>query len=116
MRYPRTVEAARGIGMEKKRLAEALYAEIPPRGRGRRPAGEATDPQMFAQAAEEIFRETREQYEPDTLRQYRDVAAWVAGNSGPQSQIPWADASWTAHREAYKSGMTFAAFRAGGRT
>src|SRR5215510_6080370 len=116
MRFPKSVDAARGVGMEKKTLAEALYAEIPPRGRGRRPAGEATDPEMFEEVADEIFAETGERYAAKTLRDYRDVAAWVAGNSRPEASILWADASWTAHREAYKNGLSWEEFSSGKRT
>jgi len=117
MKFPRSVEAARGVGMEKKALAEALFQEIPPRGRGRRPAGEATNDEMFEEAAAEILAETGEQYAAATLERYRNVAAWVAaGKSVGTDTFPWADASWTAHLEACVNGLTWKEFSQGKRT
>lgn len=117
MRFPRSVEAARRIGMEKMELAEALYEEIPPRGKGRRPAGETTSNEMFEQVAQEIFDETGEHYTPVTLKRYRNVAAWVVAGKGPGPDLfQWADASWTAHREAFENGLTWEEFTQGKRT
>lgn len=116
IKYPGIVRAARVRGDASKDLAEALYLEIPPRGRGRRPAGEATDPEKFAEAAAEILAETGESYAPETLRIYRNIAAWATANSNVHVRIPWADASWTAHREAYEKGISWAEFVAGKRT
>lgn len=116
MKYPDVVRAARSIGTEKKNLAEALFLAIPPR-RGRPVAGTLTIDEQLAEAAAEIERETGETYSPDTLKTYRLVAAWVAAGNGPvHGAITWADASWTAHREAYDKGISWDAFVAGKRT
>jgi hypothetical protein len=115
MKYPRSVSAARGVGLGRKELAEALLTEIPPR-RGRPPRGQASVEDLLVEAAAEILDETGETYAPGTLRNYRNVAAWVAGNEHVHVSIPWADASWTAHMEAYEKGLTWEEFSQGRRT
>jgi len=117
MKFPRSVEAARGIGMEKKALAEALYAEIPPRPNGRPPAGTPKVEDLLAEVASEIEEETGEKFSPATLDRYRKVATWVAGGKGYVSvPLSWADASWTAHLEAWNNGLTWKEFTKGKRT
>jgi hypothetical protein len=132
LKYPGIVRAARNIGVEKKALAEQLYLEIPPVGKGRRPGGTKTVEQQLREAAEEIERETGEKYETATLDYCRKVAMWVAGSppgfastsspaDSPRKRLvhepfPWADASWTAHQEAYGNGLSWADFVAGKRT
>jgi hypothetical protein len=116
IKYPGVVQAARNIGTEKKNLAEALYLEIPPR-RGRPPKGEPNLEDQLKEAAREILAETGESYEVLTLKEYRQVAAWVAeGNGMASHSITWADASWTAHYEAFRKRMPWAEFVAGKRT
>ena len=110
MKYPKSVEAARSIGMDKKALAEALLAEVPLR-KGRPAAGTTSVEDALASIAAEIEAETGEVYAAKTLENYRQVAAWV-GNAPGSGGIPWADASWTAHVEAYEGKMTFAEFDA----
>jgi len=111
------VNAARGLAGAQFALAEAVYAEIPPRGRGRRPAGEATNGEMFDAAAAEILAETGEHYSAKTLEHYRNVAAWAAGGkSSGAGTFPWADASWTAHREAFEKNLSWEEFTQGKRT
>src|SRR5262245_13378065 len=106
MKFPRSVGAARAIGMDKKNLAEALFMEVPPR-RGRPPLGQATIEEQLEDVAAEILAETGESYDWRTLQTYRNVAAWATKNEPGHGLITaWADASWTAHREAYDSGMT----------
>lgn len=114
MQYPNTVQAAAAVGMDKKQLAESLIAEIPPAPKGRRPEGSTrlTVEEHLRNAAREIAEETGEVYEWKTLETYRSVALWVAGNALGAEGIPWADASWTAHVEAYGKGETFERFAA----
>jgi hypothetical protein len=102
--------------MEKKTLAEALFIEIPPRSQGRPPAGTPKVAELLAGAAEEILAETGETYSIKTLSGYREVAAWVAGNSPVHGGVTWADASWTAHYEAFQKGLSWKEFSKGKRT
>ena len=81
MKYPKSVEAARSIGMDKKALAEALLAEVPLR-KGRPAAGTTSVEDALAVIAAEIEAETGEVYAPVTLRDYRLVAEWVGNGSG----------------------------------
>jgi glycerol-3-phosphate dehydrogenase len=106
MKYPKSVEAARSIGMDKKALAEALLAEVPLR-KGRPAAGTTSVEDALAVIAAEIEAETGEVYAPRTLGNYRKVAEWACDRAHS-----WADASWTAHVEAYEGGMAFAEFDA----
>jgi hypothetical protein len=58
-------------------------------------------------------------YSAETLDLYRRVAMWAAASqpkSVTGSAFPWADASWTAHLEAYRNGISWAEFVAGKRT
>jgi hypothetical protein len=114
MQFPEIVTAARQIGADKRALAEALFNEIPPRAQGRPVAGTTTVAVLLEAAAAEILTETGEQYEVKTLSIYRDVAVWITtGNPLPgEGVFTWADASWTAHREAFGAGVPFAKFAA----
>lgn len=115
--HPRSVQAARVIEEDKKVLAEMLFVEIPPRGKGRTPAGVQTIEDELRETAAEILEGTGKRYDWGTLNDFRKVAAWVAGaNWGVNTPISWADASWTAHLEAYKKGLKWADFAAGKRT
>lgn len=111
IKYPRSVQAARSIGLDKKALAEALFVEIPPR-LGRPPADAVSIEDQLAETAAEILAATGETYSPATLGKYRQVAAWAANNVAGTGDINWADASWTAHVQAYEKGETFAQFMA----
>lgn len=116
IKYPGIVRAARARGEATKDLAEQLFLEIPPR-RGRPPAGAPNLETQLREAAEEILRETGEDYNWETLKNHRKVAAWVfEGNGDVNVPISWADASWTAHVEAYQKGIPWAEFVAGKRT
>jgi hypothetical protein len=117
VKHPRSVQAARVIEEDKKVLAEMLFVEIPPRRAGRTPAGVQTIEDELRETAAEILEGTGKQYDWGTLNDFRKVAAWVAGpNWGVNTPIRWADASWTAHLEAYKKGVPWAEFVAGKRT
>lgn len=110
MKYPKIVSGARAVGDDKKRLAEALATEIPPAKRGPKPEGEQTVEQHLKDAAAEIEAETGEAYPWKMLEHYRLVALWVS--PGPGGNFPWAPVGWTAHREAYERGDSFAEFAA----
>lgn len=112
-KYPRTVEAALAESRSKKALAEALAVEIPPRmGRGNDDVS-----QGLTEARQAIIDAGGEPKAVRTLADYRLTARWVAGLTGEEKvtgkpvTFSWVEGvSFTAHSEAWRTGLTLAAF------
>lgn len=107
MQFPKTIRAAKAVSTDEKAMAAAIFEEIPPRSKGRTPKGTATIEDLLADLAIDLAA-AGHPYSVDTLVEYRKVAAWAAGNGGPQPPI-WLPVSWSVHREASRE-MTWAAF------
>lgn len=107
--YERTVNAALSETRGKFALAEALAEDIPPRRSG--PSEDSTIPEYLAEAREEIINAGGEARSVRTLWDYRNAALWV--QRGNASNFGWiSGVSFTAHSEAYKSGMSYEEFAA----
>lgn len=109
MKYPKTMRAAKGISTNEKALAEAIFIEIPPRGKGRTPAGTTTIEDALTEMAAELSAEGYA-YSTAVLAEYREVAAWANGNTRAGTGISWQPVAWSVHVEAYKGGMRWRDF------
>lgn len=111
--YPESVETGARADGSLLDFAAALYREIPPRRPGRTPAGTPTVDDALAQVAADLLAEKGVTYTLASLQEFRKVAAWAAPETGGAPHpFPWASASWTAHREAWGKGESFAQFTA----
>lgn len=111
MKYPQTVQAANAVSTDRKALAEALLVEIPPRREGRPPKGTPKVADLLAEAAAELA-DAGHDISAATLTDYRNVAAWVAGNSSDVTGVSWQPIAWSCHYEAFRGGMSYATFAA----
>src|SRR4029077_19179696 len=93
-------------------LAEALAVDIPPRRSGPVAAAQLTVMQHLEWAAAEIEQAGGERRSPATLAEYRESAIWVRrGVTSPLFR--WVEgASFSAHTEARKGGLTYPNFKA----
>lgn len=115
MAYERTVEAALAETKSKFALAEALALDIPPRGRVRHSDGDKTVATYIEEARERILAAGGEARHVKTLEAYRETALWTTQDV--LGDFHWVEGkSYSAHYEAYRSGIPFADFAANPKT
>jgi hypothetical protein len=114
-KYSKVVKAATAETRSKFGLAEALALDIPPRHPGPQVEDEPVDVYLN-EAREAITAAGGEPRTIATLKEYRCTALWVAGGGvsgeNPTNFAWFPGASFTAHNEARRHGMTLEAFTA----